>query len=209
MSIDDPAPTALLLDDHEIVLDGLTRALEREGIEVVAATQTVTEAVQAAKEHRPALCVVDLRLAGASGLDAIPLLLRAAPGTRVAVLTSFHDPVSAKRAVDAGAAGFLIKDASGAELARRLRAVAGGSLVIDDRVVGAVMQPASTSITDQERELLRLVAAGATNREIGAELHLSPHTIKEHLAKLMRRLGTHTRAETVAAALQEGLLRQT
>ncbi|MGH8998200.1 MAG: helix-turn-helix domain-containing protein, partial [Acidimicrobiia bacterium] len=106
----------------------------------------------------------------------------------------------------AGAGGFLVKDTPVPELCRQLRAVVGGCLVLDQRVAGEVVRGRRPSLTPQERSVLALVAQGLTNREIGSRLYLSAHTVKEYLAKVMRRLGTHTRAQTVAKALQEGLI---
>ena len=197
---------ALIVDDHDIVLEGLRRALEREGISVVGATGDVDEAVQVARREQPDLCLVDLRLGPDSGLEAIPRLLDAAPGARVAMLTSFPEGRSARAAIEAGATGFIVKDTPVPELCRQLRAVVGGSLVLDQRVAAAVVRGGGVTLTAQERSVLILVAEGLTNREIGSRLYLSAHTVKEYLANVMRRLGTHTRAQTVAKAIQAGLI---
>ena len=197
---------ALIVDDHDIVLEGLCRALEREGIAVVGATGDVDEALRVARREQPDLCLLDLRLGADSGVDAIPRLLEAAPGARVAILTSFPEGRSAKAAVEAGASGFIVKDTPVPELCRQLRSLVGGSLVLDQRVAAEVVGGSGLRLTEQERSVLALVAQGLTNREIGCRLYLSAHTVKEYLAKVMRRLGTHTRAQTVARAIQEGLI---
>ena len=128
------------------------------------------------------------------------------PDTRIAVLTSFEDRAAASAAVQAGATGFLLKDTPIDELARRLRGVATGTLVIDSRVAGAVLRPEQRLLSGHELSILELVAEGLTNREIGARLHLSHYTVKDYLTRIMRKLGTRSRAETVARAVQQGLL---
>lgn len=199
--------TVAVLDDHEVVLEGVQRALERHGVDVVAAESAVEPYLAAVQRLEPGVCLVDLRLGGgASGIDVIGRCLQASPSSRVAVLTSNEDPRAAAAAIDAGALGYLLKDVSLAQLVQRLSAVRDGNLVLDERVAIGVLRPPSARLTQQETTLLRHVAEGLTNREIGARMHLSPHTVKEYLSKVMRELGTRTRAETVAAALQQGLL---
>lgn len=196
-----------VLDDHEVVLEGVRRALERYGVEVVAAETCVEPYLLAVQRLTPDVCLVDLRLGGElGGIDVIRRCLQVSPTSRVAVLTSNEDARTALAAVDAGALGYLLKDVSLDQLVQRLTSVQQGNLVLDERVAVGVLRPATARLSPQHTALLRCVADGLTNREIGAQLHLSPHTVKEYLSKVMRELGTRTRAETVAAALQQGLL---
>lgn len=197
-----------LLDDHEIVLEGLTRTLERAGFAVVVACSGAQDFIDRVRVATPTVCIVDARLGnGPNGIDAIPHILQASPRSRVAILTSSEDGALAARAVQAGATGFIIKDASTSVLIDRLRAVAHGDVTIDSRVAQSVLQPATrTSLTKSEVDLLRLVAEGLTNQQIASRLELSAHTIKEYLAKIMRKLDTKSRAETVARAMSDGLL---
>lgn len=196
-----------VLDDHEVVLEGLRRALERYGVDVMVSETTAEPYLLAVARLQPQVCLVDLRLGGdTSGLDVVAECKRVAPASRVAVLTSNEDPRAAASAIAAGASGYLLKDIAMVQLVERLGAVRDGNLVLDERVVEGVLRPAAPMRRPQDRQLLKLVAAGLTNREIGGQMHLSPHTVKEYLSKLMRDLGTHTRAETVAAASQLGLL---
>ncbi|MCF7550721.1 response regulator transcription factor [Pseudonocardia sp. WMMC193] len=201
-----PGPRAVLVDDHEIVLEGLERALVREGIPVLASFRDAESAQEFLRGSEVELCVVDLRLGAESGTDLVRAIRSLRPQTRVAVLTSFEDRAAVAAAVDAGATGYFLKDASSGELCEGLRRVAGGQLVIDARLVSAVLGDRPRPLTESDVAILRLVAEGLSNREIGARLHLSPHTVKEYLSRTMRKLGTRTRAETAARAAQEGLL---
>lgn len=198
----------VLLDDHDLVLAGLVRTLEREGFEVVVATTAVESALAAVREYRPDLCVLDLRLQdGRSAIDLLPTIRESAPKTAIAILTSFEDGAAASAAIAAGATGYIIKDAERVEICRQLRSVAVGDLVIDRRVASAVLGGTTEPpLTPRECEILHHIAAGATNREIAAQLHLSPHTIKDYVARLLRKLDCHTRAELLMVAIREGLI---
>jgi DNA-binding NarL/FixJ family response regulator len=198
--------SAVLIDDHQVVLEGLTRTLQRDGITVVGTFGDGDSAVAFLRTHPVDLVVVDLRLQNRSGLAVVDAVHRLHPDTRIAVLTSFEDRAAASAAVHAGASGFLLKDTPVDELARRLRGVATGTLVIDARVAGAVLRPEQRLLSGHELSILELVAEGLTNREIGARLHLSHYTVKDYLTRIMRKLNTRSRAETVARAVQQGLL---
>lgn len=199
--------TVAVLDDHEVVLEGVKRALERHGVDVVASETVVDAYLDAVTRSTPDVCLVDLRLGGGvSGLDVIGRCRALSPRSRVAVLTSNEDPRAAKAAIENGASGYLLKDIGMTQLVERLGAVRDGNLVLDQRVVAGVLQPSAQRLSPNEVRLLTLIAEGLTNREIGARMHLSPHTVKEYLSKVMRDLGTRTRAETVATAIQAGLL---
>jgi DNA-binding NarL/FixJ family response regulator len=202
----DSALTAVLIDDHQVVLEGLRRTLTRDGMDVVGAFTDGDSAVAFLRTRPVDLLVIDLRLANRSGLAVVDAVHRMHPDTRIAVLTSFDDRAAASAAVHAGANGFLLKDTPIDELARRLRGVATGTLVIDSRVAGAVLRPEQRLLSGHELSILELVAEGMTNREIGARLHLSHYTVKDYLTRIMRKLGTRSRAETVARAVQQGLL---
>ncbi|MGQ0623445.1 MAG: response regulator transcription factor [Sporichthyaceae bacterium] len=198
--------SVVLIDDHEVVLEGLRRTLERDGMDVVGCFCDGDAALAMLRSRPVDLLVVDLRLASRSGLSVVDAAHRTSPGTRIAVLTSFTDRAAAAAAVQAGANGFLLKDTGVSELAQRLRGVASGALVIDSRVAEAVLSPEQRLLSGHERSILELVAEGLTNREIGTRLHLSHYTVKDYLTRIMRKLGTRSRAETVARAVQQGLL---
>lgn len=206
--------SAVLVDDHEVVLEGLERALARDAIDVVGAFRDAASALEflgagsrsAARVH---LAVVDLRLGGGSGVDLAREIGRLRPDIRVAMLTSFEDRGAVLAAVRAGARGYFLKDSLSGELCAGLRRVAEGNLVIDARLAAVVVDGAPRPFTEHELAILRLVAEGMSNRQIGQQLHLSPYTVKEYLARTMRKLGTRTRAETAVRAAQEGLLPRT
>lgn len=200
-----PGLRAVLIDDHQLVLEGLGRVLQRQGMHIVATFLDGADACRFLRQAPVDFVVVDLRLGETSGIQVVREVRSSLPRSRIAVLTSYDDPVAAGEAVRAGATGFLLKTTLSSELGRQLRDVADGNLVVDARVASAVFEPRRL-LSESELQTLALVAAGLTNREIGSKLHLSHHTIKDHLTKAMRKLGTNTRAETVAKAVQRGLL---
>ncbi|NMI00560.1 response regulator transcription factor [Pseudonocardia acidicola] len=211
LDCEDGRLSAVLVDDHEIVLEGLERALSREAIDVVAAFRDDASTLRFLGDgSRTAaqvdLAVVDLRLGGRSGVDLVKEILRVRPDIQIAMLTSFEDRAAAMAAVRAGARGFFLKDSLCGELCAGLRRVADGHLVIDARLAAAVLHKEPNQFTIRELAILRLVAEGLSNRQIGDELHLSRYTVKEYLSRTMRKLGTGTRAETVLRAAREGLL---
>lgn len=196
---------AILVDDHQLVLEGLSRVLGRHGMRVVGTFVDGPSALDFLADHPADLAVVDLRMGEESGVRVVSGIRQLCPGTRIAVLTSYDDRAAAASAVKAGATGFLLKSTLSAELSRQLANVASGTLVLDARVASAVFGPQDL-LTGTELAVLGMVAEGLTNREAGQRMHLSHYTIKDHLTKAMRKLGTSTRAETVAKAVQQGLL---
>lgn len=200
--------TAVLVDDHQLVLEGLGNALRRRGIAVTGSFLDGQSAMHYLDRHMADLLVVDLRLGSGSGIAVVAEARRIQPQLKIAVLTSFDDACAAAEAVRTGATGYLLKDTPSDELGTQLHAVADGHLVLDSRVVSAVFEPARL-LSEQELTVLDLVAEGLTNKEIGARMHLSHYTIKDYLRKAMRKLGTSTRAETVIMAVQQGLLSPT
>lgn len=200
--------SVVLVDDHELVLDGLRRALERTGWTVSGAFTDPEPALRHLAGTEVDLVVVDLSLGRHSGLTVVEAVRTLGSRASVAVLTSYANPSAATDALRAGARGFLLKDTGSAELVERLRAVAAGDLVVDGRVAHALGASSEEAVlTGQEIAILGAVARGLTNRQIGAELYLSHYTVKEYLARTMRKLGTRRRAETVVRAVELGLLR--
>lgn len=196
----------LVLDDHDVVRTGIATLLDQQGFEVVGDASDTDEAVALTVATGPDLAIVDVRLRASNGIEAIGRLRQVAPQVRVCMLTSFADEKAARASLQAGATGFIIKDQTADELARHFRMVASGSVVIDHRVASAALTPQDPVLTSQETAILRRIALGHTNREIGEALHISHHTVKEYLSNAMRKLGTRTRAETVATAMREGLI---
>lgn len=199
------ASRVALVDDHPLVLEGLARALARGGMDVRGTFLDGESALSFLDRDEIDLLVVDLRLGEGSGLPVIRRARQRRPSLRIALLTSFEEPVSAIEAVRAGATGVLLKASPSAEIVRQLTDVAGGNMVLNARIAPAVLDPGET-LTQQELAVLDLVAEGMTNKEIGQRLHLSHHTIKDYLTRAMRKVDANTRAEAVNKAAKRGLL---
>ena len=201
--------TVLLVDDHPVVREGLRGMLAAEDdLSVVAEAGGAAEAVAAVRAHEPDVVLMDLRMPGGDGVEATSRVLAQRPATRVVVLTTYDTDADILRAVEAGAAGYLLKDASRAELAQAIRAAARGETVLAPSVaaklVSRMRSPAELS--RREIEVLRLVARGRTNAEIGRELMISEATVKTHLLRTFGKLDVSDRTAAVTAALERGIL---
>ena len=191
----------LVVDDHDVVHWGFRVLLgEQPWVERCLAARTGAEALELTRTFRPHVALVDLFLAGHSGADVCESIRAASPMTRV-LLISGAGRMSAAAARAAGASGFVSKDWDAADVASAVRMVGLGMTVFAPKSD----QPAPL-LTDREREVLGLIAAGATNREIADELYLSPHTVKEHTSALYRKLQARNRAEAVQRAQRIGLI---
>jgi two-component system response regulator DesR len=191
----------LVVDDHDVVHWGFRVLLgEQPWVERCLAARTGAEALELLGTLRPHVALVDLFLAGESGADVCASIRAASPQTRV-LLISGSGRMSPAAARAAGASGFVSKDMEAREVARAVRAVGLGSTVF----APTSAQPAPP-LTEREREVLDLIAAGSTNREIAQRLYLSPHTVKEHTSALYRKLQARNRAEAVQRAQRVGLL---
>lgn len=205
------ATTIVIADDHRVVRTGLRLILEAEpGFEVVAEADDVGSARRYVRAHRPAVLVLDLNMPGGPSLAAIPALREEVPETRIVVLTMQDDPAFAREALNAGALGFVLKRAAESELIEAVRLAARGELYLNPQL-GAriVVEPPPgppDGLGEEGVAILRLVALGHTNAEIGERLFLSGRTVETHRIKLQRRLGLGTRAELVAYVLDNGLL---
>jgi two-component system response regulator NreC len=203
--------TVVIADDHKVVRSGLRLLLEAEqGIEVLAEADDVSSARHYARAHRPKVLVLDLNMPGESSLAAIPRLREEVPETQIVVLTMQDDPAFAREALKAGAVGFVLKRAAESELIEAVRFAARGERYLNPQL-GAriVVEPPPgppDGLSEEEVEILRLVALGHTNAEIGERLFLSGRTVETHRIKLQRRLGLETRAELVGYVLDHGLL---
>ncbi len=205
--------TVVIADDHTVVRQGLRLLIDNEsGLQVVAEAGTVPDAERLARAHRPSVLVLDLNMPGGSSLDAIPRLQQDAPDTAIVVLTMQDDPAFARRALQAGARGFVLKEAADEELLEAIRLAAAGDTYLNPRL-GARMaatpdQPTGPpdDLSRRELEVLRLIALGHTNSEIADQLFLSPRTVETHRAHIQQKIRRTSRAELVRYALDHGLL---
>jgi DNA-binding NarL/FixJ family response regulator len=199
----------LLVDDHPVVREGLRGMLAAEDdLEVVAEAGGAAEAVAAVRAHEPDVVLMDLRMPGGDGVEATTRVLAQRPQTRVVVLTTYDTDADILRAVEAGAAGYLLKDASRTELAQAIRAAARGETVLAPSVAAKLVSRmrSPVELSRREIEVLRLVARGHTNAEIGRELLISEATVKTHLLRTFGKLDVSDRTAAVTAALERGIL---
>jgi DNA-binding NarL/FixJ family response regulator len=179
-------------------------------LEVVGEAATGGEALALVPRVRPDVALVDLRMPELDGVATIRALRERHPDVRVLVLTTFDSDRDVVSAIEAGATGYLLKDAPRAELFRAIRAAARGEAVLAPaaatRLVGQLRQPATPPLTARELQVLRLIAKGATNREVATRLHVSEATVKTHLVHAFGKLGVSDRTAAVAVALERGLL---
>ena len=201
----------LIVDDHPVVRDGL-RALFTgdDEFEVLGEAADGQRAVALAETRRPDVVLMDLRMPGGDGVTAIRELSERLPEIRVLVLTTYDTDSDVLPAIEAGATGFLLKDAPRDELIRAVRAAAAGEAVlapsVATRLMGQVRAPAEEPLSARELDVLRLVARGENNREAAAKLFISEATVKTHLLHIYAKLGVNDRAAAVAQAYEMGLL---
>jgi DNA-binding NarL/FixJ family response regulator len=206
-----PAISLLVVDDHPVVRDGLRGMFESApGFTVLGEAAGGVEAVERALALDPDVVLMDLRMPGGSGVDAIRELGRRGARAKVLVLTTYDTDSDTLQAIEAGATGYLLKDAPREELFTAVRAAARGRTVLSPavatRLVSAVRSPGGEPLSAREREVLALVARGTPNREIARALFISEATVKTHLTHLYGKLGVKDRAAAVAAAYDRGIL---
>jgi DNA-binding NarL/FixJ family response regulator len=201
----------ILVDDHPVVRHGIRGMLENEpDLTVVGEASSGHEGVALAAELRPDIVLMDLRMPGGDGVEATARIVATVPGARVIVLTTYESDRDILRAIEAGAGGYLLKDASPAELAEGVRAAARGETVLAPSVastlVRQVRSPAPPALSAREAEVLRLVARGLTNADIGRELYIAEATVKTHLLRAFAKLDVADRTAAVTRAMSHGLL---
>ena len=207
----------LVVDDHAVVRTGLRRVLDAEpDIDTVAEAPNAERAVFEAIEHQPDVVLMDLVMPGKSGIEGMPALLQAVPEAKVLVLSMQDDPHYVREAFDAGASGYVLKEAADTEVVSAVRAVAAGERYVHPalgaRLIAAEAEERKRAevdpLSEREREILRLLALGHTNQEIAKMLYISVRTAETHRAHIMQKLGLSSRAELVRHALSEGLLEE-
>jgi two-component system, NarL family, response regulator NreC len=203
--------TIVLADDHTVMRNALRLLLDAEpGFEVVAEAGDADAAVRYVRGHKPAVLILDLNMPGRPSLEAIPDIQEASPDTEIVVLTMQNEPAFARRALQAGVRGYVLKEAADSELVQAVRSAAAGDTYLQP-ALGARLAASSGShngdeLSERERDVLRLIALGHTNAEVAEQLYISIRTVESHRAHIQQKLGLSTRAELVRYALEYGLV---
>ncbi|MBZ6139571.1 response regulator transcription factor [Streptomyces olivaceus] len=203
-----PRPVRVLLAEDQGMMRGALALLlgMEDDIEVVAQVAAGDEIVGAALAHRPDVALLDIELPGLSGLDAAAELRERVPGCRVLILTTFGRPGYLRRAMEAGAAGFLVKDGPVEELAGAVRRVLDGETVVDPALAAAALSAGPSPLTGRECDVLRASADGATVADVAAALHLSESTVRNYLSAAIGKTATRNRTEALREARRQGWL---
>jgi two-component system, NarL family, response regulator DesR len=197
----------LIAEDQAMVREALAALLGLEhDIEVVAQVGRGDEVLAAARAATPDVALLDIEMPGANGLDTTERLRAELPGVRVLILTTFGRPGYLRRAFDAGATGFLLKDAPAAQLASAIRRAVTGERVVDPELAVAALSAGENPLTPREQEVLGRARDGGTIAEIAGDLHLSPGTTRNHLSAVMQKLGAATRQDAIRTAEDQGWL---
>jgi two-component system, NarL family, response regulator NreC len=205
----------LIVDDHAVVRAGLKMLVDAEhDLEAVGEAGTAREAVLEARSTKPNVILMDVMMPEQSGIEAVPQLLHEHPDAKVLVLSMQDDPRYVREAFEAGASGYVLKEAADAEVVAAIREVAAGGRYVHPELGARLIAAESEErrraeedpLSDREREVLRLLALGHTNQEIAKQLYISVRTAETHRAHIMQKLRLSSRAELVRYALAEGLL---
>ena len=205
----------LVADDHEVVRTGLASLLSGSDVKIVAEAANGAEAVKLAMKHKPDVALLDIRMPGTDGLEALDKIHRQLPNTRVVMLSTYDNPTYVARAVALGASDYVLKGASRQELISTITAAAAGKSPSNkgelSRVAGAMSKNPSNSkedipLTNRETQVLRHVALGLSNKEIGRSLSISIETVKEHVQNILRKFAVTDRSQAAVWAVRKGLV---
>jgi len=197
----------LLAEDQAMIREALAALLSFEDdIEVVAQVGRGDEVTQAALASKPDVALLDIEMPGMDGLTAAAALSQASPGTKIVILTTFGRPGYLRRAMEAGASGFVVKDSPADRLARTIRQVLSGQRVIDPELAAAALSEGASPLTPRERDVLAASQDGATIAEIAAALYLSEGTVRNYLSACIQKTGARNRTEAVRVAEERGWL---
>jgi DNA-binding NarL/FixJ family response regulator len=207
-SINSGPLTIMVADDHAIVREGMAALISRcSDMKVIAEASNGRQAVEKYAEHRPSIGLLDLRMPVMDGIEAVSAIVEKDPAARLAVVTSYQCEEDVYRALRAGAKGYVLKDSSADELIDCVRAVAHGETWIPAQVGAKLARRlAHEPLTAREREVLRAVTAGKSNKEIGAALNISEATVKVHMTHILEKLNVTGRTEAINVALKRGLV---
>ncbi|TDO48887.1 MULTISPECIES: response regulator transcription factor [unclassified Kribbella] len=197
----------LIADDQALVRGALAALLDLEpDLEVVSEVGRGDEVIEAAKNARPDVALLDVEMPGLDGIEAAAALRTAVPGVRVLMVTTFGRPGYLRRAMEAGAAGFVVKDTPATQLADAVRRVHQGLRVVDPSLAAETLVAGTSPLTGRESDVLRAAREGGTVADIAKELHLSEGTVRNHLSAAIGKTGARTRAEAARIALDNGWL---
>ncbi len=192
------------------MVEAICEVLGADGIEIVGRAVDGEEAFAKIETRRPDVVVMDLRMPRVSGIETTRQVVKSVPETGVLLYTAYGDRALLTEAIDAGARGFVLKEAPLADLVRAVRLVADGGTYVDPVLAGALTSATATekipTLTQRERDVLRLLADGCSNEEIGKRLFISPETVRTHVRKTMAKLDADTRTQAVATALRQSLI---
>ena len=202
--------TCVVADDHPAMVAAVAEALAHAGHTVVADARDGDDALARIQEHRPQVAIADVRMPRMSGIELARRVVAAVPETAMILFTAYGDRALLTEALDAGARGFVLKEAPLADLLRAVDLVARGGTYVDPVLAGflshAHIGDKLPTLTPRERDVLRLLADGMSNEEIGKELFISPETVRTHVRKAMDKLDADTRTQAVATALRQSLI---
>jgi DNA-binding NarL/FixJ family response regulator len=202
--------TCVVADDHPAVLEAVAEFLVQAGIEVVARARDGEEALERIEQRTPQVALVDVRMPKLGGIELARRAQRSTPGTAIVLYTGYGDRALLTEALDAGVKGFVLKEAPMDDLLRALQTVAAGSTYVDPVLAGTLAASSVGNklpqLTQREREVLRLLADGLANEEIGKRLFISAETVRTHVRKAMDKLDADTRTQAVARALRDHLI---
>ena len=204
------AVTCLVADDHPAVLAAVCAVFEDSGIDVVARARNGAEALELIQTQKPQVALLDVRMPAMSGIEVARESLRTTPDTGILLYTGYAERALMIEALDAGARGFVLKEAPLPDLVRAVETVAQGKTYVDPVLAGVIASAEVAtqipSLSQRQREVLRLLADGLKNEEIGKRLFISPETVRTHVRKAMAKLEADTRTEAVATALRQSLI---
>lgn len=201
--------TCVIADDHPAMLTAVADVLERSGVVIVGRAADGQEALAQIEATQPRVALVDIRMPRLSGIEVAKQAAAVAPNTSIVFYTAYGDRALLSEALDVGARGFVLKEAPLPDLVRAVERVAAGDAYVDPVLAGVLVSAQSDTIptlTQREREVLRLLADGHANEEIGKRLFISPETVRTHVRKAMAKLEADTRTQAVAIALRESLI---
>jgi DNA-binding NarL/FixJ family response regulator len=204
------AVTCLVADDHPAMVEAVTEVLAEHGYKVVGRARDGIEALRKIEARQPRIALVDVRMPRLGGIELARRAASTAAETAVVLYTAYGERALLLEAMDAGARGFLLKEAPLPDLVRAIEIVAAGGTYVDPVLAGYLASPRAAAklpnLTQRERDVLRLLSEGLSNEEIGKRLFISPETVRTHVRKAMEKLNADTRTQAVATALRQSLI---